>query len=62
MSAVLDKVTTHVKNNQHIYRHPYNWVTLAMWAIALSSHAILIPLFIREVILNKKPEKSSLFG
>ena len=62
MAAVFDKVNTHVKNNQYIYKHPANWVTLAMWAIALSSHAILIPLFIREVVLNKKPERDSLFG
>ena len=53
MSTVLDKVTAHVQNNSHIYKHPYNWVTLAMWAIALSSHAILIPLFVRQVLLDK---------
>ena len=62
MAAVLDKVNAHVRNNQHIYKHPANWVTLAMWAIALSSHAILIPLFVKEVLLNKKPEHDSLFG
>lgn len=60
MAAVLDKVTAHVNDNKHIYSHPANITTLVLWGIALSSHAILIPLFIREVILNKN--KSSLFG
>jgi len=60
MATGLDNVVSHVNNNKHIYRHPANITTLVLWGIALSSHAILIPLFIREVILNKK--KSSLFG
>ncbi len=60
MTTGLDNVVSHVNNNKHIYRHPANITTLVLWGIALSSHAILIPLFIREVILNKK--KSSLFG
>ena len=60
MAAVLDKVVSHVNGNKHIYNHPANITTLVLWGIALSSHAILIPLFIREVVLNK--QKSSLFG
>ncbi len=60
MAAALDKVVSYVNENKHIYAHPANITTLVLWGIALSSHAILIPLFIREVILNKN--KSSLFG
>ncbi len=60
MAAVLDRVTSHVNDNKHIYRHPANITTLVLWGIALSSHAVLLPLFIREVILDRK--KSSLFG
>jgi len=60
MAATLDKVRAYVSDNQHIYSHPANITTLVMWGIALSSHAILIPLFVREVLMNK--EKSSLFG
>ncbi len=46
--------------NKQNHNHPANITTLVLWGIALSSHAILIPLFIREVILNK--DKSSLFS
>jgi hypothetical protein len=60
MTAVLDKVVSHVNDNKHIYNHPANIATLVLWGIALSSHAILIPLFIREVVLNR--QKSSLFS
>ncbi len=60
MATVRDNVVSHVNNNKHIYRHPANITTLVLWGIALASHAILIPLFIRQVILNK--DKSSLFG
>ncbi len=60
MAAVLDKVTSHVNDNKHIYYHPANITTLVLWAIALGSHAVLIPLFVRQVILNR--DKSSLFG
>ena len=60
MAAVFDKVTSHVGDNKHIYGHPANITTLVLWGIALSSHAILIPLFVREVFLNK--DKSSLFS
>ncbi len=60
MASALDKVISHVNDNKHIYNHPANITTLVLWGIALSSHAILIPLFIREVVLNK--QKSSLFG
>ncbi len=60
MASVLDKVVSHVNDNKHIYNHPANITTLVLWGVALSSHAILIPLFIREVILSK--QKSSLFG
>jgi hypothetical protein len=31
-----------------------NWITVALWAIALSSHAILIPKFIRELSQKKQ--------
>ncbi len=58
--AARDKVASPVNGKKHSYNHPANITTLVLWGIALSSHAILIPLFIREVILNKK--KSSLFG
>jgi hypothetical protein len=60
MAAALNKIVTYVKDNKHVYTNPTNIMTLVLWGIALSSHAVLIPLFIREVILNK--EKSSLFG
>ncbi len=60
MSAVFNRVTSHVNDNKHIYYHPANVTTLVLWAIALSSHAVLIPLFVRQVLLNK--DKSSLFG
>ena len=60
MATVLDKVTSHVNDNKHIYGHPANITTLVLWAIALGSHAVLIPLFVRQVLLNK--DKSSLFG
>ena len=60
MSTALNKVVSHVNDNKHIYNHPANIATLVLWAIALGSHAILIPLFVRQVLLNK--DKSSLFG
>ncbi|GAC1388814.1 MAG: hypothetical protein NVS4B11_04100 [Ktedonobacteraceae bacterium] len=59
MAAAHDKVTSYVNDNKHIYNHLANITTLVLWTIALGSHAILIPLFIREVIFNK--DKSSLF-
>ncbi len=59
MATVLDRVTTHVNDNKHIYSHPANITTLVLWGIALGSHAVLIPLFVRQVVLNK--DKSSLF-
>lgn len=62
MATAIQNVVSHVQNNKHIYSHPYNWVTLALWAIALGSHAVLIPLFVREVLLNSKGRSSSLFG
>ncbi len=60
MATVLDRVTSHVNDNKHIYYHPANITTLVLWAIALGSHAVLIPLFVRQVLLNR--DKSSLFG
>ncbi|GAC1432128.1 MAG: hypothetical protein NVS9B9_29110 [Ktedonobacteraceae bacterium] len=60
MAIARDKVVSHGNDNKHTYTHLANITTLVLWGIALSSHAILIPLFIREVILNK--DKSSLFG
>ncbi len=60
MAIAINNVVSHVRDNKHIYGHPYNWVTLAMWVIALGSHAFLIPLFIRQVVMNRN--KSSLFS
>lgn len=59
MASVLDRVTSHVNDNKHIYNNPANITTLVLWAIALGSHAVLIPLFVRQVLMNKN--KSSLF-
>jgi len=60
MANAITNVVSYVQDNKHIYGHPYNWVTIAMWTIALGSHAVLIPLFIRQVLMNR--DKSSLFS
>ena len=62
MPTALHNGTSRIKQNQQTYTHPYNIVTLAMWIIALSSHAILIPLFIREVLLHSKGRSTKLVG
>lgn len=44
-----EKITDNVKEHKQDYMHSANVVTLALWALALGSHAILLPIFIREL-------------
>lgn len=62
MADTVQNGVSHLKGNKQVYTHPYNMVTLVMWVIALSSHAILIPLFVREVLLHSKGRSTKLFG
>lgn len=63
MATAAQNVVSHVKENKQTYLHPNNIITLVMWGLALGSHAILIPLFIREVVLDFKTHRSTgIFG
>ncbi len=62
MADTVQNVVSHGKQNKQVYTHPYNMVTVAMWVIALSSHAILIPLFVREVLMHSNGRATKLFG
>ena len=42
-------VVSHFKENKHIYGDYRNIITLSLWGLALASHAILIPMLVREL-------------
>ena len=48
MATTVEQIKTHFQQNKQMYLHPNNIITLVLWAIALGSHAILLPKFIRE--------------
>lgn len=49
MAIVIQKIAHNVKEHKQDYMRPSNIVTLTLWALALGSHAVLLPIFIREL-------------
>ena len=49
MATVVEKITDNIKEHKQDYMHPANVVTLALWVLALGSHAVLLPKFIHEM-------------
>ncbi len=45
MSSTLQKAVA----QKPIYRDPRNMITLLLWSLVLASHAILIPMLVRDL-------------
>lgn len=49
MSSTQQNTVSHGTNNSHYYSDPRRLITVALWVVALGTHAILIPRLVREL-------------
>ncbi len=49
MSLTQQNSVSHSKDNAHFYSDPRSLITVALWIVALSTHAILMPRLVREL-------------
>lgn len=59
MPAIFDNAVTYIRDNKHIYGDKRNIVTLTLWGVALLSHAILLPMLVRELYDNFTHKKNT---
>ena len=59
MATIVEKITDNLKEHKQDYMRPANVVTLTLWALALGSHVILLPIFIRELYEDTAQHRSS---
>ena len=58
MSPAQHNGTSHTNDTTHPNSNPRSLITVTLWCIALGTHIILIPKFIRELYQDSKKHRS----